>query len=128
MQDSDNDLPVFSSNGVIVSHCTDYTSPKEVLCVGPFMEFDLPLIHFGGRRDVMVTESSFSRLLITPTNTRLEEWVAEWTIKNKASKLEKEQRGKRKHNPRLHVESLASRDQIKKERIQALLNKRKTRS
>ena len=45
-----------------------------------------------------------------------------------ASKLEKEQRGKREHDPRLHVESLASRDQIKKERIQALLNKRKTRS
>lgn len=128
MQDSDNDLPIVSSIGVIVSHCEEYISSKEVLCVGAFKEFEIPLIHVKHQRGLMVTESSFGRPLITLLNSHLNEWVVKCLIKNKASNLEKEQRGKRKHDPRLHVESLASREQAKKERIQGLMSKRKTRS
>lgn len=122
MQDSDKVLIMSLANGVIVNPA------KELLRMEPLEEYDLTFIHFEGQRGVMVTESSFSKLLITPIKTHLDEWWVNWNIKNKATNLEKEQRGKRKHDPRLHVESLASREQLKKERIQALLSKRKTRS
>lgn len=122
MQDNDKVLIMGLANGVIVDPA------KELLRSEPLEEYDLTFIHFGSGRDVMITESYFNKLLIIPAIPYLEKWEVNWVTKNKASKLEKEQRGKRKHDPRLHVESLASREQLKKERIQALLSKRKTRS
>ena len=122
MQDSDNHLPMDFCNGVIIS------LTEEALSVEAFKEYEIPLIHVKHQRNLMITQGFFSGLLFKSATPKLQEWEEDWVTENKASKLEKEQRGKRKHDPRLHVESLASREQLKKERIQALLSKRKTRS